>query len=65
MKRDNWVLGNGITSGDNALLDNQIPCKVIKIAGGPIKGYELENCLIEVEGEKVAVLGSRLFPIIK
>lgn len=62
MKRDDWKLGNGIVAGDTAMLDGDTHCSVLKVSGGTIKGYESGNVLIEVDGEKMTVLGSRLYP---
>lgn len=61
MKRDDWKLGSGIKAGDLAILDDAIRCKVLKVTGKTIKGFESGNVLIELpNGEQIAVIGSRL-----
>ena len=64
-QKKNGLIGSGIKAGDNAwLLENneKIFCHVLKVRGGTIKGYQEGNVLIEINGEKKAVLGSKLRP---
>jgi len=67
MKRDNWILGNGIKAGDDALLDGAMLCHVLKVQGRHLSDLEPGNVLIEIlegerQGECLAVLGKRLEP---
>ena len=65
MKRDDWVLGSGIKSGDKALIDGFVKCYVLKVKGSRISPMESGNVLIEItegenQGKKIIVLGKRL-----
>jgi hypothetical protein len=65
MKRDDWELGNGLKSGDSAILDNSIPCRILKIKGNRISSEDVGNALIEVcddngDLRQFIVLGNRL-----
>ena len=67
MKRDDWILGNGIKRGDIALLDGAMQCLVLKVKGSHLTALEPGNVLIEMLegdqlGERLAVLGKRLQP---
>lgn len=68
MKRDDWQLGSGISAGDDAYLDGEAKCHVLKVKGSRISPEQNGNVLIEVlegtqKGEQIIVLGSRLKPL--
>jgi len=68
MKRDDWILGNGVKAGDEALLDGTTRCHVLKVKGSRVSPDQKGNVLIELlegmqEGEQIVVLGGRIAPI--
>jgi hypothetical protein len=63
MRRDDWKLGGGIIAGSNAFVEingKKEECHVLKIKGSCQVG-ETGNVFVEVNGQKIWILGSKLY----